>query len=190
MKALSSPLVCAMLVTAATTASGSESVLPSLALEATDGRIVELRPTVSAASFTVFIFFSAHCPCMAAHDDRLSQLATAYEARNVQFFLVDSEVGDALERDRAEVQRRQYPFPILADPKGRLAEALGARFATTTVVLDSAGSVRYRGGIDSEKRKPDPAGRFYLKEALSALLDGKTPDVTETKSLGCYLRIS
>jgi peroxiredoxin len=182
--------VCGILLTAASTVSGSESVLPNLALEATDGRIVELRPTVSSARFTVFIFFSAHCPCMAAHDDRVSQLASAYQARDVQFFLVDSEVGDALERDRTEAQRRQYPFPILADPKGRLAEALGARFATTTVVLDSAGSVRYRGGIDSEKRKPDPTGRFYLKEALSALLDGKTPDVTETKSLGCYLRLS
>jgi peroxiredoxin len=182
--------VCGILLTAASTASGSESVLPNLALEATDGRTLELRPTVGGARFTVLIFFSAHCPCMAAHDDRVSQLASAYQARDVQFFLVDSEVGDALERDRTEAQRRQYPFPILADPKGRLAEALGVRFATTTIVLDSAGSVRYRGGIDSEKRKPDPAGRFYLKEALSALLDGKTPDVRETKSLGCYLRLS
>jgi hypothetical protein len=64
------------------------------------------------------------------------------------------------------------------------------RFATTTLVVDSSGVVRYHGGIDSEKHQPSPAGRFYLKEALSALLAGKTPDFTETKSLGCYLRLS
>ncbi len=190
MKNLGSPLVCAMLLIAPTSASASEPTLPNLALEATNGRTLELRPTVSAARFTVFIFFSAHCPCMAAHDDRVSQLASAYPARDVQLFLVDSEVGDALERDRMEAQRRQYPFPILADPNGKLAQAFNVRFATTTVVVDSAGTVRYRGGIDSEKRKPDPAGRFYLKEALSALLKGQTPELTETKSLGCYLRIT
>lgn len=190
MKTFRFSIVCVALLTGASVASASDSVLLNLTLEATNGRALELRPTVGAARLTVFVFFSAHCPCMAAHDDRLRQLASGYQARDVQFFLVDSEVGDALERDRAEAQRRQYPFPILADPNGKLAQALGARFATTTVVVDSSGTVRYRGGIDSEKRKPDPAGRFYLKEALSALLAGRTPDFTETKSLGCYLRIT
>ncbi|MGO9832415.1 MAG: redoxin family protein [Myxococcaceae bacterium] len=167
-----------------------ESVLPDLTLAATNGQSYSLRKAVSDARYTVFVFFSAHCQCLTAHDDRLTQLARGYEPKDVQFFLVDSEVGDALERDRTEAQRRQYPFPILADPGGRLAQAFGVRFATTTLVVDSAGNVRYHGGIDSEKRQPNPAGRFYLKEALSALLAGKAPDFTETKSLGCYLRFS
>jgi hypothetical protein len=187
MTILRTSLLCLSLVTAAPAAPVE---LPNLTLEATSGARVELRPALRASRFTVFVFFSAQCPCMAAHDERLVQLARSYQPGDVQFFLVDSEVGDALLRDRTEAARRQYPFAILADPKGRLAEVLGARFATTTIVVDGSGNVRYRGGIDSEKRQPNPAGRFYLKEALSALLAGKPPDVLETKSLGCYLRIT
>jgi peroxiredoxin len=168
----------------------TESSVPDLTLEATSGRPYALRATVSNARFTVFVFFSANCPCVSAHDERLTQLARSYESSEVQFFFVDSEVGDAVARGKQEVQRRGYPFPILADPQGRLARAFGARFATTSIVVDSEGGVRYRGGIDSERRQPNPAGRFYLKEALSALLAGKAPDAVETKSLGCYLRIT
>ncbi len=168
----------------------SDSGLPDLTLASTNGQSYALRKAVADARFTVFVFFSAHCQCLSAHDERLMELARDYQTQGVQFFLVDSEAGDALERDRSEAQRRQYPFPILADPGGRLAQAFGVRFATTTLVVDPMGNVRYHGGIDSEKRTPDPAGRFYLKEALAALLAGKTPEFTETKSLGCYLRIS
>jgi peroxiredoxin len=189
MKTLRPSLLLLALATSASSAPPAEPVVPNLTLAATNGRSVEIRPALGAARFTVFIFFSAQCPCMAAHDDRVKQLARSYPPGDVQFFLVDSEVGDVLERDRAEAQRRGYPFVILADPQAKLAKAFGARFATTTFVVDASGSVRYQGGIDSEKRQPSPAGRFYLKEALSALLEGKTPDVTETKSLGCYLRL-
>jgi len=167
-----------------------EPGIPDLALAATDGKSYPLRRTVAEARYTVFVFFSAKCPCVAAHDQRLSTLARSYQPRDVQFFLVDSEVGDALERGRGEVQRRNYPFPILADPGARLARALGARFATTSVVVDREWRIRYRGGIDSEKRDPNPNGRFYLQDALTALLAGREPDPAETKSLGCYLRTS
>jgi peroxiredoxin len=165
-------------------------VIPDLTLASTSGQSYAMGKTVTNSRFTVLVFFSASCPCVAAHDERLSQLARDYDPKDVQFFLVDSEVGDALARGRDEVQKRGYPFPILADPGGRLAHALDVKFATTTLVLDSAGAVQYRGGIDSDKRRPNPSGRFYLREALSALLSGKRPDLTETKSLGCYLRIS
>jgi peroxiredoxin len=188
MKTLRPSLLLLALATSASAALPAETV-PNLTLAATNGRSVDVRPALGAARFTVFIFFSAQCPCMAAHDERVKQLASSYQPGDVQFFLVDSEVGDALERDRTEAQRRGYPFVILADPQAKLAKAFGVRFATTTIVVDASGSVRYQGGIDSEKRQPSPAGRFYLKEALSALLEGKTPDVTQTKSLGCYLRL-
>jgi len=167
-----------------------DAVLPALTLDATSGERYALRTAVTRARFTVFVFFSAQCPCVTAHDERLTHLAQVYGPSDVQFLLVDSEVGDALARDKAEAARRHYPFPILADPGGQLARAFAVRFATSTVVVDEQGRIRYRGGIDSEKRQVTPAGRFYLQEALTALLAGKTPELTETKPLGCYLRMS
>ena len=173
-------------------AGAPESGVPDLTLEGTNDRSYALRATVSEARFTVFVFFSATCPCMVAHDERLRELARSYQEKGVQFFLVDPEVGDALERGKVEIQRRQYPFPILADPQARFARAMKAQFATTTVVFDSEGRVRYRGGIDNQNRHVgvSPGERRYLEEVLSALLSGKSPDASETKSFGCYLRTS
>lgn len=164
--------------------------VPDLVLEGTNGRSYALQRAVKEATFTVFVFFSASCPCMASHDEGLVSLAKAEQPKGVQFFMVDSEVGDALERGRGEATRRQYPFPILADPQARLAQAWGAQFATTTVIVDSEGKVRYRGGIDTARRHPLSAGQAYLLNALSALHEGKSPDPAETKSFGCYLRTS
>ncbi len=164
--------------------------VPDLTLFGTDGQSYALQRTVKEAPLTVFVFFSASCPCMASHDEGLVDLARAEGIKGVQFFMVDSEVGDALERGRGEVARRKYPFPILADPQARLAQAFGAQFATTTVVVDAEGKVRYRGGIDTARRHPLPAGQFYLLNALSALHQGKSPEPAETKSFGCYLRTS
>jgi peroxiredoxin len=167
----------------------ADPLLPDLALEATSGPSQRLRQTVAGAPFTVLVFFSDSCPCMAAHDRGLIELAQAYRARGVQVFLVDSEAGEALARDTEAVKRRHYPFPILADPGARLAKALGAEFATATVVFDAEGQVRYRGGIDSAKRETEHVEKSYLRDALEALVEGKRPAVAEAKTLGCYLRI-
>jgi peroxiredoxin len=174
---------------AAAPAVGQDAV-PALTLQGTDGGAYPLRSAITRGRWTVFVFFSARCPCQKAHDDRLRTLFEEYRSREVQFFLVDSEVGDALERGRSEVVNRNYPVPILADPNAQLAQALGATFATSSVVVDPTGKIRYRGGVDSSKREPDPSSQFYLKNALDALLAGRAPDPAETKSLGCYLRTS
>jgi hypothetical protein len=101
---------------------------------------------------------------------------------------VDSEAEASVELDRAEARSRRYPFPILSDPEGRAADALGATYATYTVVVDPGGRIRYRGGIDSARSHPTPEASPWLREALDRLLEGREPDPVETTSLGCALR--
>ena len=164
--------------------------LPDLALAGTDGTTYALASTVSKASFTVFTFFSADCPCMRAHDAVLAALAREYAARGVRFFFVDSEAGATLASDRAQAAARSYPAPILLDPGAKLSRALETRFATATVIVDSHGAVRFRGGIDSSKRTPGRDTQPFLRSALESLLTGKSPNPAEPKSLGCFLRQS
>lgn len=140
------------------------------------------------APFTVVIFFSAHCPCQSAHDERLRTLAARYAAAGVRFVLVDSERDASRQRDQEEARGRRYPFPILDDPHGSLADALGAEYATYTVVLDGSKRVRYAGGLDSDKQHLTEDARFYLRDALDDLLAGREPRVTEGRALGCVLR--
>lgn len=182
---------CSMLLLAALSLAGCASrpaPATAVALTSSGGAARAYRDLVAAAPYTVFVFVSADCPCLDAHLERLREIATAYRARGVQFVAVDSEVGATTERAAAEAARFELPFPVMIDAGAHLANALGAEFATYTVVVDRSGEVHYRGGIDSDKRRLHSDTIPYLRDALDDLLAGKAPRRAEGKTLGCSLR--
>jgi hypothetical protein len=162
--------------------------LPSAPLVRPEGESVDVRQLAAGAPFTVLVFFSTHCHCFDEHEGRLKALYGQYGPRGVQIVLIDSETNASPERDRAEAQRRGYPFPILDDPGARLANQLGAEYATYSVVVDREGRVLYRGGIDTDKTHLRDDTTPYLKDALDDLLAGHAPRVAEGKTLGCSLQ--
>lgn len=153
----------------------------------TDAEAQSLEALRGEKPLLVVTFFSASCPCQRAHDPRLLELVEAF-GEQVAFVSVDAEANSTLAIDRREKQRRSYPFPILSDPEGALADALGARFATHSAVIDSEGRVRYLGGIDDDRSRLRSNARLYLRDALRALLAGAEPEHRETKIFGCFLR--
>ena len=162
-----------------------ESPVPALTLQGTDGQPHALLDARSP--FTVVEFFSAHCPCQQIHDERLRALVADYAPRGVAFVAVDAESDAAMDRDRAEAERRRYPFPILLDPEGASASALHAEFATYTLVVARDGRVLYRGGLDSDKSHLTSDATPYVRDALEDLLTGRTPARPKTEPLGCSL---
>jgi thiol-disulfide isomerase/thioredoxin len=166
---------------------GMSAALLERAFPSTDAERQSLADLLGDKAFLVVTFFSASCPCQRAHDPRLLELAEAFGDR-VAFVAVDAEANSSLEVARREKERRGYPFPILSDPEGVLADALGARFATHTAVIDGEGRVRYFGGIDDDRNRLRPGARLHLRDALTALLAGAEPEHTRTKAFGCFLR--
>ncbi len=152
------------------------------------GEPLDARALSRSAPLTVLVFFSPDCHCLSVHEPRLRALFDAYHPRGVQFFMVDSEVRGSLERDASEARRRGYPFPILGDRGAKLADALGAEYATYTVVIDPQARVRYRGGIDTDKSHVHDGATAYLKDALDDLLADREPRVFEGNTLGCSLQ--
>ncbi len=161
--------------------------LSPLSLAGTDGASHTLTPE-GPQRLTVVVFFASHCPCQAAHDDRLRDLYAAYHPRGVEVLAVDSETTATLERDREEAQKRGYPFPILLDPGAALARSVGAESATETLVFDRSGTIRYHGGIDSDRKALHADATPFLRDVLDDLLAGRPPRRTESKALGCALQ--
>lgn len=158
---------------------------PSLSLAGTDDAAHAIW---NRAGPTVLVFYDDHCPCMTAHGERLADLARAFEPRGVRFFLVDSEVSAALPRDAAQARARRYPVPILIDRGGRVARALGAEYATYTVVLDRNGRVVFHGGIDSERNHLTAHPTEYVRDALDDVTAGRPVRRPEAEVLGCALQ--
>jgi peroxiredoxin len=159
---------------------------PVTALDA-KGTEVDIRAAAHDANVTVVEFFSAHCPCQRAHDERLNGLYDEYATKGVRVIAVDSEAGASPARANSESSARGYRFPLLADPTGAAARELGATAATYTVVLDRDGRVRYAGGIDSDRVHLTADAKHYVRDAVDDLLAGRSPRVTEGRTLGCAL---
>jgi hypothetical protein len=54
-------------------------------------------------------------------------------------------------------------------------------------VVDRDGILRYRGAVDDITFRQRQATRFFLREAVEALLAGRQPDVGETPAYGCAI---
>lgn len=153
-----------------------------------DGAEHTLRALLGDGELLVVTFFSATCPCQAAHDPRLLELHERWSGEGVRFVAVDAEANSSLARDVREQKRRGYPFPILSDPPGTLADIFGAKFATYTVIVGKDGTIHYRGGIDDDKRSLRPNATLYVQMALDRLAAGEAPNPRVGKAMGCFLR--
>jgi hypothetical protein len=161
--------------------------LPAITLVDSSGASTSLPADLARSNLTVVVFYSEHCPCFRVHEGRLRDLARTYAQHGVRVVLVDSEVSASAERDARDAAARGLPAIVL-DPGAKLADALGADYATFTVVLDAQGRVRYRGGIDSDKDRLRDDAQSYLRDALDDLVAGREPRIPEGKALGCALQ--
>ncbi len=159
--------------------------IAGIVLRALDGTAVPFDDALQKHPVTVVSFFSASCPCQRAHDARIKALAALEASRDVGFLVVDPERKTTPDEDAAEAHSRGYP--ILRDPAGALAARLGAEYATFSVVLDRAGRVLYRGGIDSDKTHLRDDATPFLANAVDDALAGRPVREPSTKSFGCVL---
>lgn len=149
-------------------------------------RVSEL---LTRAPWTVVVFFSATCPTVAAHDQRLIDLWRAYQGKEVAWLMVASESDVTLAALVEEQKHRGYPFPLLWDTDATFARGLGVRYASQAFILDHEGNVAYAGSIDSDRRFLHDDAEPYLKHALDALLAGSAPPRTPSAAYGCALAL-
>lgn len=159
---------------------------PHVVLADTAGGQTAFPDDFAKAKATVVVFYADHCPCFHVHEARLAELDRAYREKGVRFLVVDSEIDATLPRDAASAAAAGLPA-IALDPGAKLADAVGAQYATYTVVFDGEGRVRYRGGIDSDKNTLHDDAKPFVRDALDDLLAGRDPRLAEGKTLGCAL---
>jgi hypothetical protein len=157
-----------------------------LVLHDSSGTPRPLDAELGAHAYTVVTFFSSHCPCQRAHDARIRDLIAKETPLGVGFVVVDS-AESAVATDREESKARGYP--IVLDDAGKLARAVGAEYATFSVVLDREGRILYRGGFDSDRTHLRDDATPYLANALDDLQAGRPVRAPETKALGCMLEL-
>ncbi|MBI3185635.1 MAG: redoxin family protein [Myxococcales bacterium] len=169
-----------------TTIAGS-SLPPNHKLYDLQGKPVELARLVADKDATVLVFWASVCPCVKRYDGRVAALPAHYPKEKVQVVAVSSNADDDMEGLRKEAAERKLTVPLLVDLDGTLATALKVRSTPSVVVLDRAGSLKFKGWIDNERLPGEPDREPYLERALDGLLAGRSDFSSTSPTYGCQI---
>jgi peroxiredoxin len=140
---------------------------------------------------TVLFFLLPDCPVSNAYAPEIKRICKDYEAKKVAVFLVHADPDVSAELAKKHAKEFGYTCPVLRDPNHVLVKASGVKMAPEVAVLGPDNKVLYRGRIDDlyvdyGKRRPAPTQRD-LRDALDAILQGKSVATPTTKVIGCHL---
>jgi len=156
-----------------------------------DGRELPLAKVVGEKG-TLVIFSCNHCPWVKAWEDRMVAIGNAYGTKGVGVIAVNSNdpkeyPDDDLPQMRERARDKNYLFPYAVDTTSDLARAFGATRTPEAFLFDASGRLVYHGTIDDNARNAEKVQHAYLRDALDAVLAGKSPAIQETKALGCTI---
>jgi peroxiredoxin len=166
---------------------------PNFSLPGVDGQTHSLADLLQQHQAVAVIFSCNHCPYVRAWEDRMIAIQRDYADQDVVLAAINANDArrypedsfDAM-KDRAEAE--DFNFLYLHDESQEVAHAYGGTHTPHVFLLDSNGVLRYRGAIDDNYNDPDAVQELYLRQALDAVLAGKTPDTTTTKAVGCTIK--
>jgi peroxiredoxin len=143
------------------------------------------------AKAVVLVMQGNGCPIVQKMTPTVKDVSAAYQAKGVKFLMVNSNIQDTPEAIAAETTRFDLKLPVLKDQDQSLGKRLGAvRTAESFIIDPKTWKVVYHGPIDDrltygrERAKPE---NHYLRDALDAVLAGKTPAVVKAEADGCLI---
>src|SRR5271166_3911027 len=138
----------------------------------------------------VLVFLANHCPAVQACDDRIIDFANDYKDKPVK--LVAVSVND-IDQDRLpgikhHMKDKKLNYTYGYDESQAIGRAYGATNTPHFFVLDKERKIRYIGSMDDNAMHESKVTKHYLRDAVDALLAGKTPQVEETRAAGCSVK--
>lgn len=140
------------------------------------------------AKAVVVCFTCNHCPVAVAYEDRFIDFAKAYAEKGVKFIAINVN-PESMDEMKARAEEKGFNFPYAQDEAGSSAKAYGAQVTPHIFLLDKDGKVAYVGAYDDSPNDASEAKESYLRNAVDAVIAGKTPEVTKTRAVGCGIRI-
>ena len=143
------------------------------------------KPSDYRGRIVIVNFWSAECPYSVRTDALMVNWLTAWGSDVVLFSIAMNRNESAYSVEEA-AEARGLPT-VLLDARLHVSDLYGVEVTPHIFVIDAEGILRYRGAVDDVGFRQREATRFYLKEAVDALLENRQPGLTETPAYGCAL---
>jgi thiol-disulfide isomerase/thioredoxin len=138
----------------------------------------------------VLSFLANHCPAVQAADDRIIDFAADYKDKNVRVVAVcvNDIPEDKLPGIKKHITEKKINYVYGYDESQAIGRAYGATNTPHFFVLDKDRNIRYIGSMDDSVMNESKVTKHYLRDAVDALLAGKTPPIEETRPIGCSVK--
>jgi peroxiredoxin len=160
-------------------------------LKGVDENIYSLK-SFSEKKAVVVVFSCNHCPYVQAYEDRMVQIQHDYLPKHVTLVAINSNDETNYPEDSfpsmvKRAKEKKFNFPYLRDETQDTARKYGGICTPHVFAFDQKRLLQYKGRID-DNRNPGEVKTRDLRNALDAILSGKTPPVQETRPFGCSIK--
>jgi peroxiredoxin len=174
-----------------TTALALGAQAPAFELPTTAGGVVSLAGLANREAI-VIEFHSNVCPYVHAWEPRLSAIASDFADRGVAVVAINANDSEASPRDSLpamieRVAKKGLAFTYAKDETQEVARAFGAEKTPEVMLFDRDRRLAYRGAVDDSSEE-DEVEVGYLRDAIEAVLAGRSPEIGETPAVGCPIK--
>ncbi len=167
-------------------------LIPNMGVQAFDGTSHDLHALLGETA-TVFVMTDLTCPLSGKWRPEVARIASSWRDQGVRFVFVNPTAMDTAEQMEAEFKRLGIHGVAIDDRDRTLTATLGATSTTDVLLLDSAGTLRYRGAVNDQYglgHAKQEATVHYLNDAIAAVVENRTPSVDATLAPGCVIDLT
>jgi peroxiredoxin len=152
------------------------------------------RSAVAGPKGLLVMFICRHCPFVKHVEHELAKIGRDYAGSGVSIAAISANDVTSHPEDspiKLALQARElgFTFPYLFDESQDVARAYDAQCTPDFFLYDRAGSLVYRGQLDSSRPGGDvPVTGEDLRAALDALIAGKPISGEQRASIGCNIK--
>lgn len=168
--------------------------IEDFSLKNVDDTMVSLSNFNNAKGF-VLVFTCNMCPYSVANEDRLIALDKKYKEKGYPVIAINpndpkASKGDSFEDMKVRAKEKGFTFPYLFDEGQKVYPKFGATKTPHVYIVNKKNmKIEYIGAIDNSSRNPDAVSEKYVENALDALLAGKKIEKTNTRAIGCTIKV-
>lgn len=171
---------------------GDDLIHASTRMMATSGDKVSISD-VKGDKGTLVIFTCNHCPYVIKYQERIDKLAHKYMKKGIGVIAINANdpkkyADDGFDGMVKRANELKIKYPYVQDETQDVARDYGAGRTPEFYLFDANDKLVYHGTLDDNVQEPKKVNQTYLKDALNAVVKGKSVKIAETKAVGCSIK--
>lgn len=168
--------------------------LPAMdvSLKNANGKATSLKDA-SAKNGLLVMFSCNTCPFVIKNQEATAKAIAYAKAHDVGMVIINSNEGkrdgdDSYNNMTKYAKEQKYTVPYLVDENSILANKFGANHTPEIFLFNSKYKLVYEGAMNDNPSNPAEVKQVYIEDAINAMVAGKDPSPSATKSIGCSIK--